>query len=544
MVTRAPLPAKFKKWFPWAKAAPPSQSAPPNGRCPMLELNGVTKAFPGVVANDSIDLEIYGGQVHAILGENGAGKSTLTKIIYGFYRPDAGTISVDGREAGIRTPNDSRRLGIGMVFQDFSLIPAMSVVENVALFLPQQGMFLSRPETHRRIEEVSGRYGLHVDPSLRVDQLSLGERQKVELIKLLLADAKLLIFDEPTSVLAPHEVDSLFHVFSKLRDDGYAVIFITHKIREALAASDVVTVIRNGAISGTMSRGDVNAESLVSMMVGEGLPERVRTGVRAVRDSRPASEPALEFREVWTADDDGIRGLRGASFRVDLGEILGVAGVAGNGQQELGDVLLGLLPPRTGTVHLFGEDLKGRSTADILANGVGYIPEDAMGMALVSQMRVEENLILGETPSAGAGFWLDWDKTGDRLAETLTGFPLPLASRQARVGQLSGGNVQRVLLAREMTRRPKLLLACYPTRGLDVLTAESARRLLVDCRDEGRAVVLVSEDLDELFALCDRIIVMFQGRMVGEFQPENAAPDNAAPDNVSIKEIGLLMTGH
>ena len=538
MVNRGSLQAKFKNWLPWAKANAPSQIAPPMGSGPMLALHGVTKAFPGVVANDCIDLEIYGGQVHAILGENGAGKSTLTKIIYGFYRPDSGTILVNGLEAGIRSPNDSRRLGIGMVFQDFSLIPAMSVAENVALFLPEQGMFLSRPETRRRIEEVSARYGLQVDPDLRVDELSLGERQKVELIKLLLADARLLIFDEPTSVLAPHEVDSLFHVFSELKDDGYAVIFITHKMREALAAADVVTVIRNGAVSGTIPGGDVDEETLVSMMVGEGLLEPVRAAAQAVRGPGPVSKPALEFRDVWTAGDEGIRGLRGASFRVDLGEILGVAGVAGNGQQEFGDVLLGLLQPRNGTVHLFGEDLKGRSTVDVLADGVGYVPEDAMGMALVPQMRVDENLMLGEMSRPGAEFWLDWNKTGDRLSGILAGFPLPLASQQARVSQLSGGNVQRVLLARELTRRPKLLLACYPTRGLDVLTAESARSLLVDCRDEGRAVVLISEDLDELFALCDRIVVMFQGRIVGEFQPDNAASDEA-----TIEEIGLLMTG-
>ena len=514
----------------------------------MLELRGVTKKFPGVTANDNIDLEIFGGQVHAILGENGAGKSTLTKIIYGFYRPDAGSIWVNGQESGIRSPRDSRRLGIGMVFQDFSLIPAMSVVENVALFLPQQSVFLSRRETYRRVREVSDRYGLRVDPSLRVDELSLGERQKVELIKLLLADAKLLIFDEPTSVLAPHEVQNLFRVFNELRDDGYAVIFITHKIREALAAADMVTVIRNGAISGTAPRGDVDAKSLVRMMVGESLPEPVTGG------ERPAKEPmpAVEFQDVWTVDEAGTRGLtrglRGASFRANLGEVLGVAGVAGNGQQELGDVLLGLSPPRQGTVWLFGEDLTGRTTGQILAAGVGCIPEDAMGMALVSQMRVDENLMLGQMSDPHSGFWLDWDNSGEKLAESLKGFPLTLAGGESMVGQLSGGNVQRVMLARELVRRPRVLLACYPTRGLDVLSAESARRLLVGVRDQGGAVVLISEDLDELFALCDRIVVMFQGRIVGEFWPRDPLSpdplsDDAPPENNQMEEIGLLMTG-
>lgn len=503
-----------------------------DGVQPVLSLRGISKSFPGVLANDNIDLDVFGGEVHAVLGENGAGKTTLMKILYGVYQPDSGTILFDGRETRIQSPRAGRGLGIGMVFQNFSLVPAMTVVENVALFLPRHGMFLSRRSIARQIQEVSDKYGLQVDPNARTGDLSMGERQKVELVKLILAQAQVLIFDEPTSVLAPHEVEGLFLVFDELKRDGYAVLFITHKIQEVLKTADRITVLRHGEVAECTPRQGATAEHLVAKMLGIDVPEVVRnTQTR----QETANGVAVEFRDIWTTDINDPRGLHGVSFHVMPGEILGVAGVSGNGQQQLGEVLLGLQRRRSGAVLLFGQDVAGRSISSILDAGVAYIPEDVLGMAMVPDMRVEENLLLGELHKNGnSGIWLDRKGMRRQVDATLSGFPLKLAPLETRIEHLSGGNIQRVVLAREMAMAPKVLMAYYPTRGLDVLTAETTRGLLMECREEGGAIVLVSEDLEELFALSDRLVVMYQGNMVGEFQPESA----------SLHEIGLLMTGN
>jgi len=522
--------------------APPAETSAPhkngatalsaNETQPSLSLRGICKSFPGVLANDNIDLDVFGGEVHAVLGENGAGKTTLMKILYGVYQPDSGAIVFKGRKTRIQTPNAGRRLGIGMVFQNFSLIPALTVVENVALFLPSHGMFLSRRAIARQIQEVSDKYGLQINPKARTGDLSLGERQKVELAKLILARAEVLIFDEPTSVLAPHEVDGLFRVFDELKRDGYAVLFITHKIQEVLQTADRITVLRHGQVVECTPCEGATADHLVDMMLGIGVPEVVRnTQMR----QETANGAAVEFRDVWTAEKSDPRGLHGVSFHVMPGEILGIAGVSGNGQQQLGEVLLGLQRRRSGSVFLFGQDAAGRSIASMLDAGVAYIPEDVMGMAMVPAMKVEENLVLGELQKYGnGGVWLDRKGMRRQVDSALSRFPLKLAPLDTQVEHLSGGNIQRVVLAREMSMAPKVLMAYYPTRGLDVLTAETTRGLLMGCRDNGGAIVLVSEDLEELFALSDRLVVMYQGNIVGEFQPESA----------SLHEIGLLMTGH
>lgn len=510
---------------------PETQGASANDVPPVLELRGITKYFPGVVANDSIDLRVERGEIHAVLGENGSGKSTLMKVIYGYHAPNSGTVFVDGHPVSLSSPSDGLRLGIGMVFQDFSLIPALSVVENVALFLPSQGRLLRRKALVSQIEQFAETYRLEVDPHRRVDELSLGERQRVELIKLLLAKARLLIFDEPTSVLAPHEVDGLFQVFNALKGNGYSILFITHKVREALAVADQVTVLRRGRVEVSAPSAQFDAESLVEAMVGA----RTAIDVRASPGSRPVGGALLEFRGVSTAGEWGDRRLDQVSFHVRQGEILGVAGVAGNGQRLLGEAVLGLHALAEGEMLLHGEPLAGHGPAEALSRGVSIICEDPLVDAMVAGMRVDENLLLsGLARGHGQGFWLARSDIAEGAERVRAAFPLSMAGSSAQVRHLSGGNIQRVMLAGELGTGASVLLAYYPTRGLDVMSAESTRRLLLQQVESGAALVLVSEDLEELMTLSHRLLVMYRGRIVGEFDASD----------VSAREIGLLMTGH
>lgn len=507
------------------QALPPTGSVAP---VPLVTLRGVTKAFPGVLANDHVDLDVYGGEVHALLGENGAGKSTLVKVLYGFHRPDAGQILLNGNAVQIRSPHDGRGFGIGLVFQDFTLVPAMSVVENVALFLPDLPTRLDYAAIARRIAEMTERYGLAIDPWRLVGTLSIGQQQKVEILKLLLADARILALDEPTRVLAPHEVDGLVQVMRRLRDDGYGVILITHKLRDVLMAADRITVMRRGRVAGTLRREDATEAGLLTLMFGT-VPRKTATRPGAAE----VGAPVLEVSDVATSGP-GVR-LEGISFAVHSGEIVGVAGVSGNGQRELGDVILGVLSCARGSKRLDGEDATAWSVARMRQHGVAFIPEEPLRMGVVATLSVQENMTLGALRRYQrlGGLAMDWRTAAEDLDAALKRLALEPLPPHARAGTLSGGNVQRLSLARELFPDPRLIVALYPTRGLDVASAVAARDLLSSARARGAGVLLISEDLDELFELADRLFVLYEGRIVGVLRPQDT----------TTAAVGRLMTG-
>ncbi|MEN9935552.1 MAG: hypothetical protein RLZZ387_2131 [Chloroflexota bacterium] len=497
----------------------------------VLALDGITKVFPGLVANDQISLRVRRGHIHALLGENGAGKSTLMKILYGVYRPDAGTITLDGKPVQIRSPHDARALGIGMVFQSFMLIPAFTVAENVALGLKELGVVLNLTEVEARVRQISERYGFGLDPRAYVWQLPMGVQQKVEIVKLVLAGAKLLIFDEPTSVLAPHEAEGLFEIFRGLRDAGYTIIFISHKLKEVLACCDAITVLRQGRVVGSLSGAEASEQKLVSLIIG-GRGLESHGGPHA--PPPPDAPVVLELRGVEADDDRGRRALNGLDLEVRAGEIVGVAGVSGNGQRELGDVAQGVRRHTAGSVRIAGEAAEAWSPARRRGAGLACIPEDPLAMGAVRAMTVEENLALGDG-GPGARGWqpVDWGVARAKLGWFTERFQLAMPRLGVAIDKLSGGNVQRIVCARELAARPRLLLAYYPTRGMDIGAAEIIRDAMRAARDEGAGVLLVSEDLDELLALSDRVVVMYHGQVVGACVPAEA----------DVHEIGFLMTG-
>jgi len=497
---------------------------------PLLEMRGICKRFPGVVANDDVDFDVMPGEVHTLFGENGAGKSTLMRVLYGIYRPDAGEILLRGQPVAITSPADAIAHGIGMIHQHFMLVNTLTVVQNVALGLHST----RRPLTDlgvvsRRIRELSTRYGLDVDPDAIVWQLSVGERQRVEIVKALYRNVSLLILDEPTAVLTPREVDDLFNVLHEMVDDGRGLVFISHKIREVLALSDRITVLRAGRKIGTVLPASVTRTELAEMMVGHELPSQ---------DPAPSpeiGEALLAVRDLRVRSDRGTEAVRGLSMEVRAGEIVGIAGVSGNGQRELAEAIAGLRAPRSGSIRLGDAELAGRHPADVRRAGLGYVPEERMRDGVVPDFTVAENLLLVDSDASAfsrAGFLRD-RAIRKHCRQLVEDYDVKTPKLETPARNLSGGNIQKLILARELSRAPRVLLAAQPTRGVDVGAAAYIHDRLREQRDGGTAILVVSEDLDEVLSLSDRILVMYEGAIIAEADPRTSTRE----------ALGLMMAG-
>jgi len=496
-----------------------------------LELRGISKRFPGVIANDGVDLVVDPGEIHALLGENGAGKSTLMNVLYGLYHPDEGEVLVDDGPVHFSGPRDAISAGIGMVHQHFMLVPVFTVTENVTLGVePTRGpfKFLDRPDARRRILEVSERHGLHVDPDAIVEDLPVGVRQRVEIIKALYRRSDVLILDEPTAVLTPQEDEELFEVMRSLAKAGTSIIFITHKLNEVLEVADRITVLRRGKVVGTTTPAATSEGELARMMVGRPVQLQV------TKPEAHPTEPVLEVRGLAVRDDRGHLAVAGVDLTVRAGEIVAIAGVQGNGQTELVEALTGMRPAAAGEVVIAGTRIRP-SPRHVFESGTGHIPEDRLEEGLVPGFTIAENLILNSyhLKPYSDGIQLKRDAIMATATELVDQYDIRTPSVFNDVGNLSGGNQQKVIVAREFSRPLKLLVAAQPTRGLDVGSIEYIHRRIVEKRDEGTAVLIVSTELDEILALGDRIAVMYQGRIVDILEPAEATPER----------LGLLMGG-
>lgn len=494
----------------------------------VLELRNITKRFPGVVANQGVSLDVAAGEVHTLLGENGAGKSTLMKIVYGLYRPDEGEILVNGSPVRIDGPSAAIRHGIGMVHQHFMLVPTLTVAENVALGLrSRRRPFTDLDEVSRRVRAIGESYGLAVDPAVEVWKLSVGERQRVELVKALYREIDLLILDEPTAVLTPSEADDLFGTLRRLTADGMGIVFISHKLPEVLAVSDRITIMRRGEIVGETRPAETSREELARLMVG-------RYVSFAPRKTPPSpGTTALAVENLVVVGDRGTVAVDGVSLGVRRGEIVGVAGVSGNGQRELAEAIAGLRAVASGRVLLAGADLTGEGPGAARRAGLGYVPEERMAEGAIGEFTVTENLLLldhGRFTRRGFLQLGPMRRHAERLVAELD-IKTPDVETHGRA--LSGGNIQKMIVAREIDAHPQVLLAAQPTRGVDVGAAENIHARLVSARDTGTAVLVISEDLDEILGLCDRIVVLYEGRIMGERVASPRFRD----------EIGLLMAG-
>lgn len=497
----------------------------------IVKMVGITKRFGRLVANEDVTLDLLPGEIHGLVGENGAGKTTLMTILYGLHQPDQGEIYVGGNLVSIKSPHDAIQLGIGMVHQHFMQVPTQTVIDNIILGLKSAGsILLNRDAARKRILELSERYGLKIDPDAFIWQISIGDRQRVEILKALYRDIKVLILDEPTSVLTPQETKELFQTIRKLASGGLSVIFITHNLEEALSITDRITVLRQGKIIGTIPTGQTNKRELASMMVGREVLFRLERGVDQERERREV----LRVETISAFNDRGIQALHGVSFSVMSGEIVGIAGVDGNGQSELVQVLTGLRKISKGEFWVNGEELSSASPQAILKHGVGHIPEN-LDDGLIGEFSLVDNMMLDmhyTAPFSHRGL-LDRSQMVEKTKELIAQHDIRAQNEMVKARTLSGGNKQKVIVAREISRNPQLLIAAHPTRGVDIGAEEYIRNLLLQKRHEGMAILLISTKLDEILSLSDRIIVMERGRFMGEMTRAEA----------DIERIGLLMAG-
>jgi len=506
-------------------------------KTPAVAMRGIVKRFPGgVVANDLVDFELEVGEVHGLLGENGAGKTTLMNILYGLYRPDEGSIEVFGQQADFRSPTDAIRRGIGMVHQHFKLVSDMTVTENVILGLKSpRGFLTDLSSAEKRIQELAEQHGLQVDPKTQIWQLAVGERQRVEILKALYREARILILDEPTSVLAPTEIKGFFGSLRQLRDSGISIVLITHKLDEVMDVTDRVTVLRKGRRIAVERTGAVNQETIAHMMIGEYSQSRTN------KTKAEFGPVILSVRDLHVFDDRGVEAVRGVTFEIRNGEILGIAGVSGNGQRELVQTILGLRRPSFGSLNLAGVEITGMKPREILDLGLAYVPENRNEDASIADFAVEENLILKDFNRSPISrnlvskipILLDNIEIRKRAEEAIRLFGIKTTGPSAKARSLSGGNLQRLILARELAGHPKLIVISQPTRGLDIAATEYVRNILIEQRNSGAAILLVDEDLNELIALSDRIAVIYKGEVVGLLEPNQFNSD----------QIGRLMTG-
>jgi simple sugar transport system ATP-binding protein len=496
----------------------------------VLQAKGITKRFPGVLANDKVDFDLKKGEIHVLLGENGAGKTTLMNILYGLYNQDEGEILVNGKVSKIDNPNDSIALGIGMVHQHFMLIPVFTVAENVMLGdeTTKRGM-LDRKTVSAKVRELSHQYGLDVDPQALVRQLPVGVQQRVEIVKMLYRDAQILILDEPTAVLTPQEADELIEIMHGLTKRGVSIIFITHKLKEVLAVADRITVMRAGRVMGTVIPEEMNEAKLASMMVGREVILKVRKGDAAPKDK------VLTVEDLHVVDDRGLEVVSGVSFDVRQGEILGIAGVQGNGQTHLTEALTGLRDTKSGHVTLAGKDVTGKTPRPIIETGLAHIPEDRQRHGLVLGYTVADNMVLCNyyRPPFAKGLVLQQEAVDANARKLIKEYDVRTPSPFVPTSKLSGGNQQKVIVARELSRDVKLLIASQPTRGLDVGSIEYIHKEIVAMRDRGIGVLLISAELDEIMALSDRIAVMYRGQIVATVDAKEATRE----------ELGLWMAG-
>lgn len=503
----------------------------------LVRMVDITKRFPGVVANNQITFEVKKGEVHALLGENGAGKTTLMNVLYGLYEPEEGSIYVNGRNVRIRSPREAMDYRISMIHQHFMLVPDFDVVDNI-LLEGSSRFRVERASVMRRIEEFSEKYKLKIDADVKVDHLSAGERQKVEIVRAMIRDFDLLILDEPTSILTPQETEQLFNFMRQMASEGKGIVFITHKLKEVMSVADRISVLNKGKKTATLEHSSLSSVSeLANLMVGG---TKFAPYVRAESENRGESSipsgqhssPMLEVRGAWAMNDGGGFALRGVDLDILMGEIVGVAGVAGSGQRELSECITGLRRMTRGSVRLCGEEATNLHPRGILELGVAHVPEDRLSTGVIPDFSIVENFILGNE-LGDALKEIDYDKLKDFVASKVEEYDIRCHDLSVPVSTLSGGNLQKLILARELSKNPKVLISVQPTRGLDIVSTAFIRTKLRECRDRGTAILLISEDLDEILELSDRIAVMYEGKIARVIQTGGS----------TVNDLGLLMGG-